>query len=141
MQWKREFFDLLEKYGYKIAKDNVVWSSKKFNCEWYYDTEVVFEVVREDNHRLILIPVGDILVYNPAKPEEDFFEWKHDRSNGELTEWLIKNGHWEMNNWFEVVELNDKKHVNSGDDTISYRVEDAFDVIKGYLKPRIWSVS
>jgi len=143
MQWKKELFELLEAKGYIIVHDNVMWKEKKFACDWYYNYIMVFGVERKsDGHRIIVIPVGDMLVFNPEKPEEDFFEWKHDRSRGELTEDLIKNGHWEMNNWFEILETDKRhNHLNAGDDTVSYSVDEAFEAMKRYLRDKPWSVS
>lgn len=146
MRWKRALFKLLKRNGYEVVEDNIMWKKKKFACEWYYDAEVVFGVERKsDGHRIIIIPVGDILVFNPKKPEEEYFEWKNCNQSGYLTEALMKNGHWERNNWFEVIELEREKgqwlQINDGDDNIAHWIVDAFNILKEYFKPQIWNVS
>lgn len=98
----------------------------------------------KNNHRIMIIAIGDIDIYYPKDPENGYF-CKDGHYRGKLTKDLIKNGHWESNNWFEILELEREKgkwvQINYGADNICHHIEDAFQIIGEYLRSQIWSVS
>jgi hypothetical protein len=94
---RKEMLKRLKKNNCEILDDFVDFRIQD-STNWY-DSDTILSV-KKDDKIYSLSAVGQIRIYTKNK----HFVFKGGKPDGELNNYIKKNGEWENNNWFEITE-------------------------------------
>jgi len=111
--YREEALNILKKWNWKICVNNLM-NVEEDDCTFWYEygsSEPILLVTKGDIE-ISLFTSGDIDIW---KSDTEYFMFEEGNGeDGKLTEDLILCGHWEANNWFEILVTRNREIIDSG---------------------------
>jgi len=121
---REEALNILKKWNWKIYVNNLM-NIEEDDCTFWYEygsSEPILLVAKGDIE-ISLFTSGDINIW---KSDTEYFVFEEGNGeDGKLTEDLMLCGHWEANNWFEILVTRNREIIIESDDVITYDINDA----------------
>lgn len=115
--------------GWKVEEDDLYAINKDDSIFWWQYTDSSIFTISKGRKRYGIFVLGDIEINDPKTGESYFYVKGGNPIEGDdsdLTDNILKNGDYQHNNWFEIVEEEDDEEVDS-----------EWDLMEGSLKETV----